>query len=121
MNWLEPILGLVFVLLAAALMFIYSLPERQPRGQQRPRVVLRPIRAMEHLRRAIGLAIEDGSRLHVSIGESSILSPTNGSAFIGLSTLERVGTLSSVSDRPPVVTSAAVCRSPMRPWSAMRG
>lgn len=106
MNWLEPILGLILVLLAAGLMFVFSLPQRaQARGRRQARIALRPIRAMQRLRRAIGLAVEDGSRLHVSIGKSSIISPYNASALIGLSTLERIGMLSSVSDRPPVVTS----------------
>lgn len=106
MNWLEPILGLILVILAAGLMFVFSLPPRaQERGQRRARVALRPIRAMQRLRRAIGLAVEDGSRLHVTIGKSSIISPNNASALVGLSTLERIGMLSSVSDRPPVSTS----------------
>lgn len=102
MNSLGPILGLALALLAAGLMFFFSL---SPRKQKRSRIALRPIRAMQQLRRAIGLAVEDGSRLHVSIGESSIISHSNASALVGLSTLERIGTLSSVSDRPPVVTS----------------
>ena len=102
---LGPLVGLILVLLAAGLMFFFSLSSRSQRRQQRSRVVLRPIRAMQRLRRAIGLAVEDGSRLHVSIGESSIISNNNASALIGLSTLERIGTLSSVSDRPPVATS----------------
>lgn len=106
MNWLEPLLGVVLVLLAAVLMFIFALPQKpQQRGQPRWRVTLRPIRAMQRLRRAIGLAVEDGTRLHVSIGESSIVGPHNASALVGLSTLERIGVLSSISDRPPVATS----------------
>lgn len=106
MNWLEPALGLVLVLVAAGLMFFFSLPGRGGgRRQAGRRVVLRPIRAMQRLRRAIGLAVEDGSRLHVSVGRSSVVSPTNASALAGLSTLERIGMLSSVSDRPPVATS----------------
>jgi hypothetical protein len=107
-NWLEPIVGLVLVLLGAGLMLVFSLPQRgKGRGQRRAsaRASLRPIRAMQRLRRAIGLAVEDGSRLHVSLGRSSIISPTNASALVGLSTLERIGMLSSVSDRPPVATS----------------
>ena len=100
MNWLEPILGLVLVLLAAGLMVVFSL-----RRRGRPRFALRPIVAMQRMRRAIGLAVEDGSRLHVSIGKASIISPNNPSALVGLSTVNRIGTLSSVSDRPPVVTS----------------
>ena len=100
MNWLIPISGLSLVLLAAGLMFYFSLPQRG-----RSRVVLRPMRAMQRLRRAIGLAVEDGTRLHVSIGKSSIVSMNNASALIGLSTLERIGVLSSISDRPPIATS----------------
>ncbi len=105
---LGPLLGLALVFTAAGFMFFFSLPQRTKSRRRQParsRTVLRPIRAMQRLRRAIGLAVEDGSRLHVSIGESSILSPTNASALVGLSTLERIGLLSSVSDRPPVVTS----------------
>ena len=45
---------------------------------------------MQRLRRALGLAVEDGSRLHVSLGKASIFSPTNASALVGLATLERV-------------------------------
>jgi hypothetical protein len=107
-NWLQPFIepagGLLLVLLAAGLMFVFTITRRTAqRGQSR--VVLHPIVAMQRLRRAIGLAVEDGSRLHVSIGKSSIISPNNASALVGLSTLERVGMLSSVSDRPPIATS----------------
>jgi hypothetical protein len=103
-NFIASILGFVLVLLAAALMFYFSLPRGT--GQRgRSRVVLRPIRAMQRLRRSIGLAVEDGSRLHLSLGKSSIVSPTNASALVALATLERIGTLSSLSDRPPVSTS----------------
>ncbi len=105
---LGPLLGVGLVLLAAGLMFFFSLPRRTRSKRQQParsRIALRPIRAMQRLQRAIGLAVEDGSRLHVSLGESSILSPTNATALVGLSTLERIGSLSSVSDRPPIATS----------------
>ncbi len=101
MNWTPSILGLLLILLSAGLLFAFSVP----RGRTRSRVALRSIPAFQRMRRAIGLAIENGTRLHVSIGQASIVSPNNASAFIGLSTLERVGTMGSISDRPPVVTS----------------
>jgi len=107
-NWLgpyfEPAAGAVLVLLAAGLMLWFSLFVRASK-RGRSRTALRPIRSMQRLRRAIGLAVEDGSRLHVSIGKASIISSNNTSALIGLSTLERISTLSSVSDRPAVATS----------------
>ena len=100
MIWLESIIGLVLVILSAGLILIFSLPRlRQARR------VNRLIPAVQRLRRAIGLAVEDGTRLHVSIGKSSIFSATNASALVGLSTLERVAQLSLVSDRPLVATS----------------
>jgi len=108
LNWLGPffesIAGAVLVLLAAGLMFWFSL---QRRGAQRgrSRLALRSLLPLQRLHRAIGLAVEDGSRLHVSLGKASILGFNNASAFIGLSILERIGILSSVSDRPPVATS----------------
>lgn len=100
MIWLESFIGLVLVVLSAILIFLFSLPRLW-----KTRRVLRSIPALNRLRRAIGLAVEDGTRLHVSLGKSSIFSATNASALVGLSTLERVAQLSLVSDRPPVATS----------------
>ncbi len=100
MNWTQAILGLLLIFGSAGLLFFFSLPRRG-----RARIGIRNMRALQRLRRAIGLAVEDGSRLHVSIGEASIVSPNNVSALVGLSTLERIGTLSSISDRPPIATS----------------
>jgi hypothetical protein len=108
-NWLDSILGplggLILILAAAIIMLIIFSRIRKKTQKEGPRVVFHSIRAMRRLRRAIGLAVENGTRLHISIGKASIISPNNASALIGLSTLERVGILSSVSDRPPVVTS----------------
>lgn len=109
MNWFEAILGsiggLVLTLTAAGLMVFFSFVIQRFSKKRKTRALFHPIVAMQRLRRAIGLAVEDGSRLHVSIGKASIISPDNASALVGLSTLERVGVLSSVSDRPPIATS----------------
>lgn len=91
-------IGIIF--LAAALMFIFSLPGRRPSAR-----TLRPIPAVQRLRRAIGLAVEEGKGLHVSLGKSSLLDPSAASTLVGLSTLERITQSSMISDRPPVATS----------------
>jgi hypothetical protein len=93
-------IALGVVLISLAFLIILALP-RYNRG---PRS-LRPIQAFQHLRRAIGLAVEDGKRMHVSLGKSSLLDPSNTSALVGLSTLERITQLSMMSDRPPIATS----------------
>ncbi len=93
-------IGLGVVGFSLIALIILSLP-RYNRG---PRA-LRPIAAFQRLRRAIGLAVEEGKRLHVSLGKSSLLEASNSSALAGLSALERIGQMSMVSDRPPVATS----------------
>jgi hypothetical protein len=94
------LLGIALIVLAAGLIFVFALPRRKPLAR-----ALRPIPAVKRLRRAIGLAVEDGKRLHVSLGSASITSPQNASALVGLSALERIAQISVISDRPPVATS----------------
>jgi hypothetical protein len=57
------------------------------------------------LNRSVGLAVENGTRLHISLGRGNFLSSRGGSAFAGLAMLRRLAERTSVSDRPPVVTS----------------
>jgi hypothetical protein len=97
---LESIIGLVLLLSTAGLMFWFSLPQRD-----RSTRTLRIINALRRTRRSIGLSVEDGKRIHVSIGKASILSPNNASGLIGLNTLDRISQFSRISDRPPVASS----------------
>jgi hypothetical protein len=63
------------------------------------------IDAYERLNRSVGLAVEMGTRLHISLGRGNFFSARGGSAFAGLAMLRRLAERTSVSDRPPVVTS----------------
>lgn len=92
--------GLGLVIIAAILMIALSIINRK-----QPMKGLRAIPAFNRLRQAIGLAVEDGSRLHVSLGSGGIITPQMTSGLVGLTVLERVAQLSSVSDSPPVATS----------------
>jgi hypothetical protein len=65
----------------------------------------RSIEAYERLNRSVGLAVENGSRLHISLGRGNLLTARGGSALAGLAMLRRLAERTSVSDRPPVVTS----------------
>jgi len=97
---LENLIAAGIVLITTVLMVVFSLPRIN-----RKKPAFRAMRAFTGLRRAIGLTVEQGSRLHISLGKSSIIGPDNASALAGLSTLERITSTSSLSDRPPVVTS----------------
>jgi hypothetical protein len=66
---------------------------------------LRLIDAYERLNRSVGLAVENGTRLHFSLGRGNLIAGRGGSALAGLAMLRRLAERTSVSDRPPVVTS----------------
>jgi hypothetical protein len=97
---LSGLLGLVFVLLFFGLMVLFAVS-----GRSRSGVNLRSISAFNKLRRAIGLAVEAGSRLHVSIGRGGVIGTQSASAFVGLSMLEMLSGSASTGDKPLVATS----------------
>jgi hypothetical protein len=65
----------------------------------------RPIEAYERLNRAVGLAVESGTRLHISLGRGNLFTTRGASALAALAMLRRLSERTSLSDRPPVVTS----------------
>jgi len=67
--------------------------------------MFRKIEAYERLNRAVGLAVEGGTRLHVSIGRGNLFTARGGSALAGLAMLRRLSEQTSISDNPPIVTS----------------
>ncbi len=97
---LTEVLGLGIIILFAILMITFTVLNRK-----RPWRNLRRIPAFSHLGRAIGLAVEDGKRLHVSIGRGNLTGPRSAAAFVGLSMLEQIVQVASESDHPPLATS----------------
>ncbi len=97
---LDTILGASLVVGCALLILILSLRKRSAGGG-----VLRPLAAFDQLRRAVGLVVEQGKRLHVSIGKTNVVDANAASGLVGLRSLERIAQISFISDRPPVVTS----------------
>lgn len=73
--------------------------------RRRPWRSQRQIPAFAHLRRGVGFAVEAGQRLHLSLGRGILIGEHGPIAFIGLSMLERIASLTSISDNPPVATS----------------
>lgn len=96
----EGILGLVFILLFLGLIAVFRVV-----ASRRPFLRLRENPAFSRLRKAVALAVEDGTRLHLSIGSGGLIGPDSASAFVGLSMLRRVADITSVSDQPPIATT----------------
>ncbi len=92
-------IALIIFLVAALLLLAFTFLRRKSPG------VFRKIEAYERLNRAVGLAVEGGTRLHVSIGRGNLFTSRGGSALAGLAMLRRLSEQTSLSDHPPVVTS----------------
>lgn len=92
-------LALGLLVLAAVLLLGLSLWRRRSPGS------FRVIDAYERLNRSVGLAVENGTRLHVSLGRGDLFTARGGSALAGLAMLRRLAERTSVSDRPPIATS----------------
>jgi hypothetical protein len=93
------IAGFALVLLTAGLMLGLSFLRRKAPAS------FRPILAFARLRQAVGSVVEDGSRLHVSLGRGGLTTPQSAAELAGIGMLRRLADLTSASDQPPVATS----------------
>lgn len=92
-------LPLGLVILAAILLLALTFIKRKSPA------AFREIAALARLKRAAGLAVEDGTRLHVSLGRGGLVSPRGAASLSALALLRQIGEQTSISDRPPVATS----------------
>lgn len=95
----DSLIGLMIIVLAAALMLVFTAQAR------RSPLPMRPIKAMEHLARAVGLTVEDGRRIHISFGRGDFLDSHAASTVTNTGLLKEVLKRSAGSDRPPSITS----------------
>ncbi len=94
------LLGLAFILSFLGLIVFLTIRDRK-----RSDVSLREIPAYKKLERAIELAVEAGSRVHISIGHGNLTSTDSSSSFAGLNIIEHLSRTASNSDNPPVATT----------------
>jgi hypothetical protein len=90
---------LVLIILSIFGLLGLTLLRRRSRGR------FRTIPALERLQRLIGLSMEDGTRLHLSIGRGGLLTGRGGVSLAGLSTLRALTERTAVGDKPPVATT----------------
>ena len=93
------LVGFGIIFLAATLMLIWMALLRKSS------TTFREIAAFTRLRQAVGRVVEDGTRLHVSLGRGALISPQSASAFAGLTFLGSLAELTSAGDQPPIATS----------------
>jgi hypothetical protein len=91
--------ALIIIVFTAFLLLVITLWKRKAPAR------LRDIPAFTRLYRILGLSVEDGTRLHVSLGHGSLLDARGGSAFAGLAALRIIAERTSVSDMPAVASA----------------
>lgn len=96
---MNEIIALALLILAGGMLLGLAVLRRKAAS------VFREIRAFTHFKRAIGLSVEDGTRLHLSLGRGGLQTAQGASALAGLGLLRYLAELTSVSDKPPLVTS----------------
>jgi len=92
-------IALGLIIFAGVLILVFTAIQRKATP------VFREIKAFTNLKRAIGLSVEDGARIHVSLGRGGLQTAQSASGLSGLSMLRHLAELTSVSDKPPLVTS----------------
>jgi hypothetical protein len=97
---ISALLGVSFVLIFLVLILLFILFSRK-KGQFN----FRDIVGFTNLRNAIGSSVESGKRIHVSLGWSDMSGRFSTAGLAGLSVLERIGRVATISDKPPVATS----------------
>ena len=93
------IIELVIIIGSAFLLFVIALWKRKSPAK------LREIPALTQLYRTLGLSMEDGTRLHISLGHGGLLDARGGSALVGLALLRHIAERTSVSDMPSVASA----------------
>jgi hypothetical protein len=93
------VVALIIIIVSALMMVVFAVLAR------RSKFVFREINAFKFIKRSVSMVVEDGSRLHVSLGRGSLLTPFGAAALAGLTMLRRLAEITSTSDRPPFATS----------------
>jgi len=96
---LSSLLALALIGISAILLLILS------RLQRKAPPKVRAIPALTRLYRAIGLSVEDGTRLLIGLGNTSLLTGNAGAPLAGLAVLRHLTERTSLSDRPPVAVA----------------
>jgi len=98
---MSAIVGLIIVIVASGLFLALTFLRRKTAP------AFRDILAFKRLKRSVDTSVEDGSRLHISLGRGGLQTHRGAPALAALAMLRHVAEQTSASDKPPVVTSGA--------------
>jgi hypothetical protein len=94
------VLGAALLVLSTGMLLIFTRPNKK-----RAPTSLREIEAITSLRRILGGAMEQGTRVHFGLGRAHPSDPNYASTLAGLDTLESITRSTLTADQTPVATS----------------
>lgn len=96
---LSDLAGLFLVIISTILLIgLYLLKDRV-------KASFRAIPSFTKFIQSIGTAVEQGTRVHFSLGSADVTRERTAASFVGLSALRQISELAAASDKPPVATS----------------
>ena len=99
---LPELTGLILLILFPFLILFFAHQVREGRIS----ASLRPIAAFDRIKLLMAHAIEQGKRLHLSLGSGSVTNATTAETLAGLTVLEHLSIQSAAAETSPVVTMA---------------
>lgn len=100
---LETLFALGLCALAFAIIVGLGLWLRSP--ERAKRLALRPVDAFNDLPQRAGESVENGTRIHFSLGSGTVGTQSTTGALAGLTVLDVVADSATISDKPPVITT----------------
>jgi hypothetical protein len=95
------ILALTIIILSTLILIILRLIPVHSKFE------IKKLKSFINLRKNIGLTIEEGKRLHISLGNTPLNTIRSAASFVALTALENILKQSSLSDKPPIASSGA--------------
>jgi hypothetical protein len=89
---------IIIILIAGSILYFSSIKNR---------LEIKKYSSILNLRKSIGLSIEHGKGLHISLGKSDLNNIHGAASFVGLETLNQIIDQSILSDNPPVTTAGS--------------
>ena len=93
-------LGFLFFFIVLLIVHAYLAQRRGPRN-----VALREVEALQSLPGMVGVAVETGKRLHLSLGAGALGQSDTATVLAGLTAASQVAAVAVVSDKPPVIST----------------
>jgi hypothetical protein len=97
---LDTIISFFVFLVAAGMLLIFSIT-----GKKKSRGGLRSLPAITQLKKALGSSVEQGKRVHITLGSVNLMNPNSAASVSALNASEKILQHIASGDKAPIVTS----------------